>query len=309
MSKRLSRVIAEIQEPWIFFNPSQAFRRILQKISPEPRKILKLQTAWGGLIWCDSQKEIGRSIFWRGIFDLVLSEVLVRLLEPGSTFVDAGANIGYMSVLAARIVKSTGNVISFEPNPDIIPILQQNVILSAEDPLNAQIHVVEAALGSSLGEAMLFAPEDYLANDGIAYISSSNHSDKPIGVVPIRTLDAEMADQKITLLKVDVEGHEIEVLRGAESMLRTHQVETIIFEDHSIHESPIPNYLAQFGYRLFSLRYSLFNLHIDIYDEQKRGSQLGSKSDGAPSYLATILSSQMVRAKLLRRGWRCLRPM
>ena len=59
-----------------------------------------LPVAWGISVIADPAKMIGRSLFTTGIYDLAVSEVLARLIEPGDTVVDAGANVGYMTLLA-----------------------------------------------------------------------------------------------------------------------------------------------------------------------------------------------------------------
>jgi FkbM family methyltransferase len=302
IGRKISNAWRELQEPWIIFRPSQIIRRIIQQSRSKLLVEEKHRTAWGASIWCNPQKAIGENIRFRGIFDIVVSEVLIRLLKPGSTLVDAGSNLGYMSLLGARAVGSNGQVVTFEPNPEIIPILNRNVNLSAKNPHCARVHVIESALGSDVGISTLFAPANYLTNDGVARLKFRESEDRVLDDVPVTTLDLEMAGQHIDVLKMDVEGHEFEVLRGAESLLATGHITHIVFEDHAINESLIPPYLTKFGYNLFRLGYTLTGLNVTSLD-----NPLAPKYDGSPSYLATLLSSETISSLLQRRGWHILR--
>src|SRR5438876_809414 len=106
-------------KPWFVWRPMQVLRRArLALSSPRPGYQL-IPTSWGGFIWTDPTKVIGRSILTTGIYDLAVSEVLARLIKPGDTVIDAGANIGYMTMLASFAAGPNGKVLSFEPHPDL----------------------------------------------------------------------------------------------------------------------------------------------------------------------------------------------
>ena len=74
----------------------------------------------------DPTRAIGRSIVTTGLFDLAVSELLARLIDPGDIVVDAGANVGYMTVLAATAAGRSGRVLAFEPHPELFAVLCQN---------------------------------------------------------------------------------------------------------------------------------------------------------------------------------------
>lgn len=108
-------------KPWFLFRPSQVIRRLTFRPASSVRT---LEAAWGGRLLAHDDDHIGQCLATTGIYDLAVSELLFRLIHPGDLVVDAGANIGYMSVLAAT---AGAQVISFEPNPELLPILRQNV--------------------------------------------------------------------------------------------------------------------------------------------------------------------------------------
>src|SRR5207249_9878145 len=86
-----------------------------------------IQTSWGVQMRADPTKMIGRSILTTGIYVIAVSEVLARLIRPGDTVIDAGANIGYMTLLAAVAAGPSGTVLSFEPHPELFGVLRDNI--------------------------------------------------------------------------------------------------------------------------------------------------------------------------------------
>ena len=123
-----------------------------------------------------------------------MKEFLVSRFRPGEVFVDVGANVGAYSLRAASQGMS---VHSFEPNPENVKVLERN---SEINGLSINMHA--CALGSSEGSASL-AP-----NRGASRITDAGDLE-----VPVRTLDSFHLP-RADLLKMDVEGYELEVIRG-----------------------------------------------------------------------------------------------
>jgi FkbM family methyltransferase len=142
---------------------------------------------------------------WTGLLDHepIVKEFLASRFRPGEVFVDVGANVGAYSLRAA----SQGMTVhSFEPNPENVKVLRRNCEING---LSIDLH--ECALGSSEGTASL-------APNGAA----SRISDAGDLRVQVRTLDSFHLP-RADLLKVDVEGYELEVLQGAvETLDRCH---------------------------------------------------------------------------------------
>lgn len=181
---------------------------------------------------------------------------LDRFLKPGQVFIDGGANFGIYTVAASKIVDDSGLVLSFEPSVESFPVLERNVEIN-------QFHNVKlfkSALSSEEGTSRLYhidnAPNSYSLN-------SDSKSDTTFEEVTTKTLDDIMLREgieKIDFLKLDVEGAEEEVLRGASSVLIQSKPK-VLFEMGSRNSSNIAgdpqgawNYLQQFGYNFFKIQ-------------------------------------------------------
>lgn len=138
--------------------------------------------------------------------------------------IDVGANIGNHAVFFARFL--AGHVIAVEPNPAVVAILERNLDRNA--PAESWT-VVAAALGATPGSGVVELPEDAGGNVGMARVRTSQGAgaqaaDESSGdPVPVTTVDElvseHLGERHVTLLKIDVEGMEPDVLRGAMATL------------------------------------------------------------------------------------------
>lgn len=149
-----------------------------------------------------------------GDFEPHTKRFLLREVRPGSIFLDLGANVGYFSLLAGLEAKAA-RVIAFEPNPDIAARLRDSVEANG---LHGRVQVVEKALSDRAGE-VLFGIDP--ANSGHSRFAQADH-EKVITVeaVPLDDwLDQNAPNADVSVLKLDVEGAEMQALRGMERML------------------------------------------------------------------------------------------
>ena len=138
-------------------------------------------------------------------------ESLERLLRPGDVFVDIGANVGFYSVVAGRLVGERGRVIAIEPIPSTAEVLRTNLMLNGTP--NAAL--VMKACGSSRGRARLSNPPGAY---GLA--ASRRPAEGRVTEVDVVPLDEICGGiPSIRLIKIDVEGAEREVLTGARKTL------------------------------------------------------------------------------------------
>src|SRR5262249_53237691 len=144
----------------------------------------------GGLrIRVRPNEEIGRSLCTYGLYDLVTTEALVRLLEPGELALDIGANIGYMTGIMAARLGSRGRVISFEPSRRLFQELSLNV---REWSTMAQLAPIEAhqlAISSRSGNAVLYLPEAFSRNSGLATLEA--RQDRDCVAENVQTIDLD----------------------------------------------------------------------------------------------------------------------
>lgn len=157
-----------------------------------------------------------------------VQRVLVERLRPGMTVLDIGGNVGFISLLSARIVGSNGLVVALEPVPDNAARLRQNAQLNGF----SNIRVIEVA-ASDRNEAAQMYVSDYIAFSRLTTTTRPRSVVQVIGV-SARTVDDLVADGSVPpphLVKIDVEGAELSVLNGMREVIARHRPE-IVCEVH-----------------------------------------------------------------------------
>lgn len=153
--------------------------------------------------------------------------VILERVQPHHVALDIGANLGLHTVALSRAARM---VHAFEPNPLLLPALRRTL---SRLP-NVTLH--ECALGDHNGEVALIAGEDH----STARVASG-------GDIPIRRLD-DVLDGAVHFIKIDVEGHEVDVFRGAQRTLREHHP-LIVFEEIPGANPEARRHLENIGYR------------------------------------------------------------
>lgn len=145
-------------------------------------------------------------------FDRGLRSAFIQLLAPGMHVVDVGANVGILSGWAARLIGGSGSLVAVEPLPGYGRYVGLNVELNCTD-LRAEVH--EVAAGSVTGEVELRVhPVDGRSS------SLAGTAEGEAVTVPVRRVDDLVPpDRFVDLVKIDVEGFELEVLRGMPRIL------------------------------------------------------------------------------------------
>lgn len=168
---------------------------------------------------------ISGNIAFTGFYELALSREIARLGRRGGLLVDVGANMGYFSLLWAGA--DPGNeVIAYEPSPRNVRLLEANV---HRNDLATRVRVVPKAAGDRKGLiAFDLGPEEQTGWGGIATPARAGALQ-----VPMVRLDDEIAHRSVDVLKVDVEGADLLVLKGCEGLLRARRVGCIFFEQNS----------------------------------------------------------------------------
>lgn len=217
----------------------------------------------GGLkVWLSLSEHMQRRIFWMGYYSNDIVGLIDCLLKPGMVVVDVGANIGEISMVAARRVGASGKVVSFEPVTAIADQLTEHIKINNL----SQIMVVRKALGQITREHMPIysscgqtVPDEH---HGLASLYGEGQGDA-IDYVTMTTLDqvtADLALHRVDLLKIDIEGGELPCLKGAEQLLRRwHPMIIVEVQDFSAKKAgwsvdELFSYLQVFGYEFFSIR-------------------------------------------------------
>jgi FkbM family methyltransferase len=152
--------------------------------------------------------------------------LLEQHLQTGGTFVDAGANIGFYSVLAARLVGPQGTVFAFEMMPDTAAILRRHVALNDCQ----QVTIVERALSARSGETVNASVEPGKHGQASIVTDSEATARVAIAVETVTLDDALVGVGRIDLLKMDLEGAEYLALCGATRVLA--RTDCVVFESN-----------------------------------------------------------------------------
>ena len=193
---------------------------VIKEIAPGVRLALDL-----------SDHVIGLNIL-RGQYERDEAAFAQRLLAPGDTAIDAGAHIGFFAMLMAAAVGPRGHIYAFEPFDPNADLLEQSV---AENCFADRVSFRRAAVGGATGTATLTFPVEtlnsggaYLLRDGTAPLAGNVQKN-----VPMLALDGLEIRRPVRFIKMDVEGAEPQVIRGAEKMLREDRP-TILSELHPV---------------------------------------------------------------------------
>jgi FkbM family methyltransferase len=178
-------------------------------------------------LWLHLNPRTGQTYF-EGGGELEVQEVLRQHLRPGMTFYDVGANIGFFSLLAARLVGSAGRVVAFEADPEVAGRLREHVARNEFGWI-----VVEEKAVWSEAQTVFFARTDPATSPdrGLGHVVSADSGDT-IKVSAVSLDEYTLSAAAPDFLKCDVEGAEVEVFRGARRLL-TEKRPGIICEMHS----------------------------------------------------------------------------
>jgi FkbM family methyltransferase len=282
-------------KPQYLFRPRSALRRLLVQlhILDLPRVV---RLPWTKNLEVDLADPVGYALASQGgIFDIVTTEVVWRLTQPGDTAFDVGANVGYFTSLLAHRVGKAGRVFAFEPHPITFPLLQRNIELQGRS--GGAIYAFNVALSESAREGTLdILPE---RQNHISYAFLTDKTSSTSVNVKVMRGDEFMANGKIGVMKIDAQWHEASVLKGFGTYLRSGAIRDIVFEE----EAPFP---AQSHQVLLDAGYTIL-----WFEEHLRGPKIIAPAatprtlrpyDMFPSFLATL---DMKRAERLlsAAGW------
>jgi FkbM family methyltransferase len=154
-------------------------------------------------------KHVSEHIATRGEWEPLETEVISRFLGPATLFVDCGANLGWFSVIAAA---RGARVVAFEPFPPNASLLRDNI---ARNGFDDQIEMHERALGAAPGFARLDLSEDNQGDHRVAVGPTRRRSVE----VKVVTVDETLTGRAPAVMKLDTQGSEVAILRGATTAL------------------------------------------------------------------------------------------
>lgn len=223
---------------------------------------------------------IDKNLYVKGFYEKEISKLISQRLKGKKVFVDVGANIGYYSVFASKILKK-GRVYAFEPQKYSYKILKKNLSLNNLE----NVTLVNKGCGSKNEKLSIYSDKNNLGHSSVVrgrpFDNKPNKED-----INIIKLDDYFKRKSFDLIKIDVEGFEYEVLKGAKKCLENFSPE-IIFEfspeiysniekDYISYSIDLLYFLKKKGYLLYEIRENTLYLikDIDIYVNNMNSSQV-----------------------------------
>ncbi len=216
MIRRLDQAALDLGREYVRHAPWSAGKRVLVErhlnAALRDRPLHRMaRTRFGATFAVDTQDLIQRYLYLFGVWEPHMTRWLQRRLQPGDVFVDVGANIGYYSVLASRLVGRNGKVVSVEASPAFHRILLRH----AQRNGCANIRAINAAVSDrdELLTFILASSRNMGANSIVPYDGPAESTFQ----IAARPLPALLTEEEITrarVIKIDVEGAEGGVVRG-----------------------------------------------------------------------------------------------
>jgi FkbM family methyltransferase len=249
----------------------------LLKIRPAPLAcVLKLilgvkrtrvDTASGSFL-VDPASDFGDRLLCHGSYEPTMVKALKRCLRPGGIFIDVGANEGYFSIIASRLVGHKGKVFAVEPQARLQKVLKENLELNECKNVTA----VPLAISGRGGDLrLLLSPSTNTGSSSMIRTTKYPLTSQSVHSCSLSNLFDRYKISHCDLVKIDVEGYEAEVLEGAGELLRLHKILAIALEYHPLQLSKIGLTSDQIHLRLIQYAYdTVKDSPVNLYLAQGR---------------------------------------
>jgi FkbM family methyltransferase len=223
----------------------------LSALFSDVRRIAEGEGAGLKIIPMEGDREIAL-----GSYELPVQTALFQNVAEGGVVYDIGANVGFFSLLSSRRVGAEGRVYAFEPLPRNVAAIERSARLNGF----TWLEVFAKAAGAASGEAELNLAR-HIGGAMLASIGSppDRRGSIPVEVVAVDDLIRERSLRPPSLVKIDVEGAELEVIRGMEATLRAHRP-VLICELDDASEAGLEAKIADLSVLLAGLGYGLERL-------------------------------------------------
>ncbi|GIV43296.1 MAG: hypothetical protein KatS3mg035_0419 [Bacteroidia bacterium] len=215
-----------------------------------------------GLVFkVDIHTYLGKLMYWRGAHEWGPILAMKKIIKSGGICIDVGANQGEYTLWMAKLSSDSGKVISFEPLTKMYNQLIENIDLNPN--LSQKIITIKKGLSDHVSELPLYAvnaSDNNSDNEGMPSIFHSDTRNTFIENIALSTLDIELKKMninKVNFIKIDVEGAELLVLKGAADTLNKSKPNLLIeFNEQTFNaagytSNDIFNFLEPFGYRFY----------------------------------------------------------
>lgn len=205
-----------------------------------------------------------------------IREIIKASLKKGSNVVDVGANVGLHSLYAGLLIGDKGRLHCFEPNSRLFGILKDNI---ESNGFTERTSMYKKAVSDYTGEQTFYIYEGHASMSGFM----SEHTDfdyarkeEIVEVIPLDSVD-EIINNPVDLLKIDVEGYEYDVLKGADKLLDKPELTVIIewvprYVRERLGEEALDNTLKIFqdkGFKVYCAKFGETLVKMDFSDALK----------------------------------------
>jgi FkbM family methyltransferase len=180
----------------------RVYMRLLTYLSP----VKDCRTVFGTMMRCHSRDFVQRRIRFFGVFEHNLTYYTISQLRPGDVYIDIGANVGYYSLLASRLVGSTGKVISVEAAPTTFAMLQENLRANGcanVTALNIAATAERCKVSIEIGDRHNSGANEVRIDPGAGSVDG----------LPFRDIVGDDIG-RVRFIKIDIEGSEAPILRS-----------------------------------------------------------------------------------------------
>ncbi len=209
---------------------------------------------------CDPRDAVAGEACFTGWYEPQETRILARVLAPGAVFVDVGANWGYFSLVAGGIVGAAGRVVALEPEPRLFASLVSNVAMNVLNAVTAR----QTAAAAGTGQMAFAAFDADSDNWGTSHaVFDTARADFQCATAALDELLDREGVGRVDLVKIDVEGGELDVLDGMRAGLAAGRYRYVVLECHpealasrGASVATCTDRLREAGYRLWAINHS-----------------------------------------------------
>jgi len=229
MARKLRTAIGDALTPvaraWIRYAPLSIGKPWLWQTFHWRPHAFECRTRFGGLMTGNTEDLIQRHLYFFGNWEPNISAWIASRLQPGDCFVDIGANIGHYSLLASNLVGDEGRVVAIEAAQWIHALLDKHVSLNRR----RNIRTVQVAAAAQSGTLRLYPGK--AGNIGKTTTVGHGGDSVEVKALPLSEILHEDELARMRIIKIDVEGAELQVVRGMAQLLeRTRNDLEIVME-------------------------------------------------------------------------------
>lgn len=236
---------------------------------------------YGKIMYNQLDQYVGKSLKLYGEFSQGEADVFEQIVKPGHIVVEAGANIGSHTIHLAQLAGDSGQVWAFEPQRLVFQLLAGNVALNSL----TNVHCLQNCVSDVSGNTVMVPVLDVnVVNNWGGLELSHSIEGEPVETVTIDSLQLPGCD----FFKIDVEGMELQVLRGAEATIRKYQPIIYTEADREEKNAALFAYLQSLGYRLYWHKPPLYNPNNYFHNPENIFSVKQTQSDGTEKIFETV---------------------